>query len=100
MRSPVQSDNHLEEESPPRNRENQRKQLALDAKLKGYFSLAKGEIDRALCAEEQDCIAEAMKHYRAAQTVLIEGISASDTPHFQDSNTVSIHLQKMLKVAR
>ena len=97
IRSPLQSDNLLEEESPPRNRENQRKQLALDAKLKGYFSLAKGEIDKALRAEEEDCVAEAMKHYRAAQTILIEGISASDTPHFQDSSTVSIHVEKMLK---
>ena len=97
MRSPLQSDKHPDEESPPRNRENQRKQQALDAKLKGYFSLAKGEIDKALHAEEQDFIVEAMKHYRAAQAILIEGISASDTSHFQDSNIVSIHVEKMLK---
>ena len=76
MRSPLQSDNHLDEELPLRNRGNQRKQQPLDAKLKGYSSLAKGEIDKLSCAEEQNCIAEAMKHYRAAHAILIGGISA------------------------
>ncbi|KAK8502912.1 hypothetical protein V6N13_100215 [Hibiscus sabdariffa] len=46
-------------------------------KLKGYFDLAKGEIDKAVRAEEWGLVDDALVHYKNAQRILVE---ASSTP--------------------
>lgn len=46
-------------------------------KLKGYFDLAKEEIDKAVRAEEWGLVDDAVSHYQSAQRILIE---ASSTP--------------------
>lgn len=45
-------------------------------KLKGYFELAKGEIDKAIRAEEWGLTDEAIESYRNAQRILLEAKSA------------------------
>lgn len=45
-------------------------------KLKGYFELAKEEIDKAVRAEEWGLADEAITHYRNAQRVMLEAKSA------------------------
>uniref|UniRef100_A0A803LI13 microtubule-severing ATPase n=1 Tax=Chenopodium quinoa TaxID=63459 RepID=A0A803LI13_CHEQI len=42
-------------------------------KLKGYFDLATGEIDKAVRAEEWGLVDDAILHYRNAQRILAEG---------------------------
>ncbi|PHT47358.1 Spastin [Capsicum baccatum] len=42
-------------------------------KLKGYFELAKGEIDKAVRAEEWGLVDDAISHYHNAQKILAEG---------------------------
>lgn len=44
-------------------------------KLKGYFDLAKEEIDKAVRAEEWGLADDAISHYQNAQKILAEGIS-------------------------
>lgn len=76
----------------------QTKGQQLEKKLKGYFSLAKVEIDKALRAEERGFTAEAMQHYKAAQLILEEGLSiciASPSTNF--SENASMYREKMLK---
>lgn len=46
-------------------------------KLKGYFDLAKGEIDKGVRAEEWGLLNDAVSHYQNAQRILNE---ASSTP--------------------
>ncbi|OMO78635.1 hypothetical protein CCACVL1_14257 [Corchorus capsularis] len=46
-------------------------------KLRGYFDLAKGEIDKAVRAEEWGLIDDALVHYRNAERILVE---ANSTP--------------------
>ncbi|XP_007021974.2 PREDICTED: spastin isoform X1 [Theobroma cacao] len=46
-------------------------------KLKGYFDLAKEEIDKAVRSEEWGLVDDAVIHYRNAQRILVE---ASSTP--------------------
>lgn len=41
-------------------------------KLKGYFDLAKEQIDKAVRAEEWGLIEDAIAHYRNAERVLLE----------------------------
>lgn len=45
-------------------------------KLKGYFSLGKNEIDKAVRADEWGLLADALHHYRSADRILSEGVSA------------------------
>lgn len=45
-------------------------------KLKGYFSLGKNEIDKAVRADEWGLLADAILHYRNADRILSEGITA------------------------
>lgn len=44
-------------------------------KLKGYFDLAKLEIDKAVRAEEWGLLDDAVLHYQNAQRILIEATS-------------------------
>ncbi|XP_056693519.1 uncharacterized protein [Spinacia oleracea] len=44
-------------------------------KLKGYFDLAKEEIDKAVRAEEWGLVDDAILHYKNAQRILAEGAS-------------------------
>lgn len=70
----------------------------LEKKLKGYFSLAKVEIDKALRAEERGFTAEAMQHYKAAQLILEEGLSICiASPSTNSSENASMYREKMLK---
>lgn len=45
-------------------------------KLKGYFSLAKSEIDKAVRADEWGLLDDALLHYRNADRILSEGVAA------------------------
>lgn len=45
-------------------------------KLKGYFELAKEEIDKAVRAEEWGLAEDAIAHYRNAQRVMLEAKAA------------------------
>jgi len=45
-------------------------------KLKGYFELAKEEIDKAVRAEEWGLTDDAIAHYRNAQRIMLEAKSA------------------------
>ncbi|RWW07937.1 hypothetical protein BHE74_00030801 [Ensete ventricosum] len=45
-------------------------------KLKGYFDLAKQEIDKAVRAEEWGLTEDAVAHYRNAQRVMLEAKAA------------------------
>lgn len=44
-------------------------------KLKGYFDLAKEEIDKAVRAEEWGLADDAVSHYQSAQRILLEATS-------------------------
>ena len=46
-------------------------------KLKGYFDLAKEEIDKAVRAEEWGLTDDAIVHYKNAQRILVEANSTS-----------------------
>ncbi|CAM8923864.1 unnamed protein product [Rhodiola kirilowii] len=68
-------------------------------KLKGYFDLAKEEIDKAVRAEELGTVAEAIVHYRNALRILVEG---SSTPSFSyispsEQQKVKSYRQKISK---
>eukprot|EP00250_Pteridium_aquilinum_P014956 c22302_g2_i1 orf=409-1845(+) len=90
----------VNEDQKPRNLSvsyQSRKQQA-EQKLKGYFSLAKAQIDKALRGEENGCTAEAIQHYKAAQLVLVEGLSTcSSLPTASTSEITNMYQEKMLK---
>lgn len=44
-------------------------------KLKGYFSLGKSEIDKAVRADEWGLMEDALLHYRNAHRILSEGVA-------------------------
>ena len=45
------------------------------AKLKGYFSLGKSEVDKAVRADEWGLLDDALLHYRNADRILSEGVA-------------------------
>lgn len=60
-------------------------------KLKGYFDLAKGEIDKAVRAEEWGLVDDALIHYKNAQRILIEA-SSTATPSYIGSRYFNNYL--------
>ncbi|GMI73585.1 hypothetical protein like AT2G45500 [Hibiscus trionum] len=68
-------------------------------KLKGYFDLAKGEIDKAVRAEEWGLVDDAVVHYKNAQRILVEA-SSTPTPSYISSSElekVKSHREKISK---
>ncbi|TYJ27040.1 hypothetical protein E1A91_A07G159800v1 [Gossypium mustelinum] len=68
-------------------------------KLKGYFDLAKGEIDKAVRAEEWGLVDDALIHYKNAQRILIEA-SSTATPSYigsSEQEKVKSYRQKISK---
>ncbi|XP_077235597.1 AAA-type ATPase family protein [Tasmannia lanceolata] len=68
-------------------------------KLKGYFDLAKQQIDKAVRAEEWGVIDDAVTHYKNAQRVLLEA-KAIRAPYLVSSSEqekVNSYHQKILK---
>ncbi|KAL2892367.1 Spastin [Bienertia sinuspersici] len=68
-------------------------------KLKGYFDLAKEEIDKAVRAEEWGLVDDAISHYRNAQRILAEG-AATRPPSFisaSEQQKVNSYHQKISK---
>ncbi|MFS7925421.1 hypothetical protein Hanom_Chr04g00284751 [Helianthus anomalus] len=55
-------------------------------KLKGYFDLAKEQIDKAVRAEEWGLVDEAVLHYQNAQRILGEAM-ATPVPSYISSRT-------------
>ncbi|KAL0904937.1 hypothetical protein M5K25_027101 [Dendrobium thyrsiflorum] len=68
-------------------------------KLKGYFELAKEEIDKAVRAEEWVLIDDAITHYRNAQRVMLEAKAARLPPALSSSDhrKVKDYQQKISK---
>ncbi|XP_020681833.1 spastin isoform X1 [Dendrobium catenatum] len=68
-------------------------------KLKGYFELAKEEIDKAVRAEEWVLIDDAITHYRNAQRVMLEAKAARLPPALSSSDhrQVKDYQQKISK---
>ncbi|XP_057980658.1 uncharacterized protein LOC131166275 isoform X1 [Malania oleifera] len=68
-------------------------------KLRGYFDLAKIEIDKAIRAEEWGLVDDAILHYKTAQRILMEASSIS-APSFVSSSErekVKSYSQKISK---
>ncbi|KAE8660448.1 Spastin [Hibiscus syriacus] len=68
-------------------------------KLKGYFDLAKTEIDKAVRAEEWSLVDDAVVHYQNAQRILVEA-SSTPTPSYISSSElekVKSYRQKISK---
>lgn len=68
-------------------------------KLKGYFDLAKEEIDKAVRAEEWGLTDDAILHYKNAQRILAEG-AATRAPSFvsaSEQQKVNSYHQKISK---
>ncbi|XP_024032847.1 spastin isoform X2 [Morus notabilis] len=68
-------------------------------KLKGYFDLAKEEIDKAVRAEEWGVVDDAIAHYTNAQRIFVEAIS-TPTPSFitdSEREKVKSYRQKISK---
>ncbi|KAK1285843.1 Katanin p60 ATPase-containing subunit A1 [Acorus calamus] len=68
-------------------------------KLKGYFELAKEEIDKAVRAEEWGLVEDAVGHYKNAQRVLLEA-NSTYVPSFVSSSEeekVKSYRQKISK---
>ncbi|XP_039060477.1 spastin-like [Hibiscus syriacus] len=68
-------------------------------KLKGYFDLAKGEIDKAVRAEEWGLVDDAVVHYKNAQRILVDA-SSTPTPsciRSSELEKVKSYRQKILK---
>ncbi|KAJ7521328.1 hypothetical protein O6H91_19G048300 [Diphasiastrum complanatum] len=61
-------------------------------KVKGYFDLAKEEIDRGVGAEEYGLATEAIVHYKNARRILLEGLSM---PALVDSSIS--HAEEIIK---
>ncbi|KAK6920237.1 AAA ATPase, AAA+ lid domain [Dillenia turbinata] len=68
-------------------------------KLKGYFDLAKGEIDKAIRAEEWGLVDDAIVHYRNAQGILAEASStrAPSVISSSEQEKVKMYHQKISK---
>lgn len=68
-------------------------------KLKGYFELAKEEIDKAVRAEEWGLAEDAIAHYRNAQRVMLEAKAARVPAALSSSenNQVKVYQQKISK---
>eukprot|EP00257_Ricinus_communis_P024284 XP_015584451.1 spastin isoform X3 [Ricinus communis] len=68
-------------------------------KLKGYFDLAKEEIDKAVRAEEWGLPDDAIVHYKNAQRIFIEGNSTSVPSYisFSEQEKVKSYRQKISK---
>ncbi|XP_075094385.1 uncharacterized protein LOC107811891 [Nicotiana tabacum] len=68
-------------------------------KLKGYFDLAKEEIDKAVRAEEWGLADDAISHYQNAQKILAEGISTPVPSYVTSSEQekVKSYRQKLTK---
>ncbi|PHT40600.1 hypothetical protein CQW23_19454 [Capsicum baccatum] len=68
-------------------------------KLKGYFELAKGEIDKAVRAEEWGLVDDAISHYHNAQKILAEGVSTPVPSYITSSEheKVKSYRQKISK---
>ncbi|KAG1359177.1 spastin [Cocos nucifera] len=68
-------------------------------KLKGYFELAKEEIDKAVRAEEWGLTEDAIAHYRNAQRVMLEAKAARVPAALSSSenNQVKAYQQKISK---
>ncbi|CAL9119781.1 unnamed protein product [Musa acuminata var. zebrina] len=66
-------------------------------KLKGYFDLAKEEIDKAVRAEEWGLTEDAVAHYRNAQRVMLEAKAARvpDAVASRDKGQVKTYQQKI-----
>ncbi|CAL9058040.1 unnamed protein product [Musa banksii] len=66
-------------------------------KLKGYFDLAKEEIDKAVRAEEWGLTEDAVAHYRNAQRVMLEAKAARvpDALASRDKGQVKTYQQKI-----
>ncbi|KAJ8477486.1 hypothetical protein OPV22_021213 [Ensete ventricosum] len=66
-------------------------------KLKGYFDLAKQEIDKAVRAEEWGLTEDAVAHYRNAQRVMLEAKAARvpDALSSRDKGQVKTYQQKI-----
>ncbi|XP_064942304.1 uncharacterized protein LOC135595389 [Musa acuminata AAA Group] len=66
-------------------------------KLKGYFDLAKEEIDKAFRAEEWGLTEDAVAHYRNAQRVMLEAKAARvpDAVASRDKGQVKTYQQKI-----
>ncbi|THU54052.1 hypothetical protein C4D60_Mb10t20950 [Musa balbisiana] len=66
-------------------------------KLKGYFDLAKEEIDKAVRAEEWGLTEDAVAHYRNAQRVMLEAKAARvpDALASRDKGQVKTYEQKI-----
>lgn len=65
-------------------------------KLKGYFELAKEEIDKAVRAEEWVLIDDAITHYRNAQRVMLEA-KAARLPHALSSRFDLLYVPKAIR---
>ncbi|XP_065859462.1 uncharacterized protein [Euphorbia lathyris] len=68
-------------------------------KLKGYFDLAKQEIDKAVKAEEWGLVDDAILHYKNAQRILIEASSTTVPSYISSSEQekVKSYRQKISK---
>ncbi|XP_044503767.1 spastin-like isoform X1 [Mangifera indica] len=68
-------------------------------KLKGYFDLAKEEIDKAVRADEWGLVDDAIIHYNNAQRILNEAISTPVPSYISSSEVekVKSYRQKILK---
>ncbi|CAN6443134.1 unnamed protein product [Victoria cruziana] len=68
-------------------------------KLKGYFDLAKEEIDKAVRAEEWGLADDAVVHYNNARSILSEAKSAraSSFVSYSEQEKVNSYYQKILK---
>ncbi|CAM8959769.1 unnamed protein product [Rhodiola kirilowii] len=59
-------------------------------KLKGYFDLAKEEIDKAVKAEEWGLIDDAILHYKRAHKILVEAGSTPVPSHINSSESQKV----------
>ena len=67
-------------------------------KLKGFFDLAKEEIDKGVRAEEWGIVDDAIKHYSNAQRILAEA-SSTPAPSFISARYTQYHRPTMIFVA-
>ena len=65
----------VSEDTPPLSKS---AKARLEKKVKGFFDLAKVEIDKAIKAEESGISQDALEHYRKAQRILAEGLSTAE----------------------
>lgn len=82
----------VSEDTPPLSKS---AKARLEKKVKGFFDLAKVEIDKAIKAEESGISQDALEHYRKAQRILAEGLSTADPNSHLDGT--HMYREKMLK---